>query len=160
MLDLKIAFSDVDLTKRPLRIDKKYHDEYMKKEGDTPLEWDKEGESFWLPMLSKSNEGVIENNGYVRVRIDITSMEWAEKTKIGSARDEPNMEPFLPPPVGRLHFSMNPCEMYKQLIGAAMRRKIAIWCCIAISTILCCMILYYLVPIVLGDLISRWIMKI
>jgi len=85
----------------------------MLKEGAKKYEWDKEEETFWVPMLSKNAEGVMETNGFVRIRIDITSMEQAEKTKIGSARDEPNMEPFLPPPVGRLHFSLNPCEMYK-----------------------------------------------
>jgi hypothetical protein len=131
----------------------------MKKEGDKPLEWDKEGENFWLPMLAKSNEGVMENNGFVRCRIDITTMESAEKNKVGSAREDPNIEPFLPPPVGRLHFSFNPCDMYKQLIGPAVRRKIAIWCCIFISSILCCMILYYLVPIVIGNLVTNWIEK-
>ncbi len=144
----------MELTKRPLRVDKKYHDEYIRKEGDISLEWDKDGESFWMPMMQKSNEGVMENNGYVRVRIDITTMEWAEKNKIGSAREDPNTEPYLPPPVGRLHFTLNPCEMYKQLIGAAMRRKIAIWCCITISSVLCVMLLYYLVPIVIGNLIA------
>jgi hypothetical protein len=40
-------------------------------------------------------------------------MKEAEKTKIGSARDEPNIEPYLPPPVGRLRFTLNPYEMYK-----------------------------------------------
>lgn len=131
----------------------------MRKEGDAALEWDKEGESFWLPMMAKSNEGVLENNGYVRIRIDITSMEWAEKNKIGSARDDPNIEPYLPPPIGRLHFSFNPCEMYKQLIGPAMRRKIAIYCAIIICSALCVLILYYLVPIILGNLITNWITK-
>lgn len=157
MIDLKKAFEDVALTKRPLRVDKAYHDEYMRKEGDKALEWDKDGESFWLPMISKNNEGKLEDNGHVRIRIDITSMEYAEVNKIGSAREDPNIEPFLPPPIGRLTFSFNPCDMYKQLVGPAMRRKIAIWCCIFICSILCVMILYYLVPIVIGNLTTDWI---
>lgn len=121
------------------------------------MEWDKEGDGFWIPMMAKNSEGKIEDNGMVHIRIDITTMEFAEKTKVGSAREDPNIEPFLPPPIGRLHFSFNPCDMYKQLIGPAMRRKIAIWCCIAISSILCVAILYYLVPIVLGNLFTNWI---
>lgn len=121
------------------------------------MEWDQDGDSFWLPMNQKNNSGVLENNGYVRVRIDITPMAWADKNKIGSAREDPNIEPYLPPPIGRLHFSLNPWEMYKQLIGAAMRRKIAIWCCIFISSVLCALILYYLVPIIVGNLLSGWI---
>ena len=158
MINLKQAFQDVDLTKRPLQINKKYYEKYMRKDGDKPLEFEQEEDSFWLPMLSKDKDGKIEDNGHVRIRIDITTMEHAEKNKIGSAREEPNNDPFLPPPVGRLTFSFNPCEMYKQLVGPAMRRKIAIWCCVTISSILCVMILYYLVPIVIGGIITNWIM--
>jgi len=156
-INLKQAFEDVELTKRPLRVDKKYHDQYMRKQGDKPIEWDEDGESFWMPMNQKNDKGVLENNGYVRIRIDITSMAYAEKNKIGSAREDPNTEPYLPPPVGRLHFTLNPWEMYKQLIGPAMRKKIAIWCCIFIGSVACVAILYYLVPIVMGNLISNWI---
>lgn len=107
-IDLKQAFLDAQLTKRPIRVDKKYYTKYMKKEDDVALEWDSNGESFWLPIISKNAEGVLEKNGYVRIQIDITSEEWANKVKIGSARKEPNMEPYLPPPIGRLSFSLNP----------------------------------------------------
>lgn len=157
IIDLRQAFEDAALTQRPLRVDKKYHDEYMKKPKDEPLSWDEHGEEFWLIMRSKDNKGKMENNGRVRIRIDITTKEFADKNKVGSGRDEPNIEPYLPPPVGRLHFTLNPWEMYKQLIGPAMRKKICIWLCIFFGTILCCLILYYLVPIILGGLITNWI---
>ena len=85
----------------------------MLKEGAKKYEWDQDEESFWVPMISKNAQGVLETNGFVRIRIDITSMKEAEKTKIGSAREEPNIEPYLPPPVGRLRFTLNPYEMYK-----------------------------------------------
>lgn len=129
----------------------------MKKPNDEPLEWDVHGEEFWLVMRSKNNKGVIENNGKVRIRIDITSKEWADKNKIGSGRDEPNIEPYLPPPVGRLHFTLNPWEMYKQLIGPAMRKKICIWLCVFVGSLACVAILYYLVPIIIGGLLTDWI---
>ncbi len=94
----------------------------MKKEGDQPIEWDKEGESFWLPMMAKVIEGDKKakplvyktvQQGFVRVRVDVTTIEHAEKNIIGSAREDPNTDPYLPPPIGRLHFSLNPCEMYR-----------------------------------------------
>jgi len=159
IIDLKQAFDDAALCKRPLHVNKIYHDKYMKKHGDKELEWDKEGDGFWLPMMSKNDKGEMEDNGHVHLRIDITTMEFAEKTKVGSAREDPNIEPYLPPPIGRLHFSMNPCEMYKQMIGPAMRRKIAIWCCITIGSICCVAILYYLIPIVIGNLVTEWVEK-
>ena len=36
----------------------------------------------------------------------------AEANKVGEARQEPNHSPFLPPPVGRLSFSLNPWKMF------------------------------------------------
>ena len=44
--------------------------------------------------------------------MDIVPADYAEKNKVGSAREEPNANPFLPPPVGRLSFSLNPCKMF------------------------------------------------
>jgi hypothetical protein len=40
----------VELTKRPLLLNKKYYEDYMRKDGEKPLEWDQDGESFWMPM--------------------------------------------------------------------------------------------------------------
>ena len=158
VFDLKVPFHDVDLTKRPLLIGKKYYNDYMRKEGEEDLEWDDE-ENFWLPINAKNEKGEIECNGYVMMRMDIVTTEYGEKNPVGSGRDEPNHEPYLPPPVGRISFSLNPCTMYKQLIGPAMRRKICIWCTIIICTLLCILIAYYVVPVVIGDLISKGLSK-
>jgi hypothetical protein len=111
-----------------------------------------EGDKNAKPLVYKTVQ-----QGFVRVRVDITTKEHAEKNIIGSAREDPNIEPYLPAPIGRLHFSLNPWEMYKQMIGPAMRRKIAIWCAIFWCTVLCALILYELVPIVIGNLLSTWI---
>jgi len=62
----------------------------MKKDEQKDYEWFEDDESFWLPMLAKNDEGEVENNGYVRIRIDIVPMEYAEKNKVGSAREDPN----------------------------------------------------------------------
>lgn len=165
-IELRKPFEDAELTQRPLRIDKKYYTKYMRplQSPETPaLEFAEDGDSFWLPMKQwevtdkKKGTKKLVDNGHVHVRIDITTMEFADKNKVGSARDDPNTEPFLMPPVGRIHFTLNPFEMYKQMIGPAMRRKIAIWCCIFIGSCLCVLILYYLVPIILGGLITNWV---
>ena len=76
------------------------------------MEW-KDDSTFWLPMNAKNDKGQIENNGYVRVQMDIVPADYAEKNKVGAAREEPNANPFLPPPIGRLSFSLNPCKMYQ-----------------------------------------------
>lgn len=158
MLDLRQAFEDAELTRRPLRIDKKYYEKYIKKPDEKKgWKWNENGDSFWLPMMGKDEDGKMVDNGQAEFQIDITTLEFAEKNKVGSAREDPNIEPFLPPPIGRLSFSFNPFEMYKQLIGPAMRRKIAIWCCVFWGSICCVAILYYLVPIILGNMFTNWI---
>ena len=140
-------------------MNKRYFNDYLRKAGDKDMEWHDE-ESFWLPMSQKNDKGVLENNGYVRVRIDIVPGEYAAKNPVGSAREDPNIEPYLPPPVGRISWSINPCTMYKQLIGPAARRKICIWLCCAVCIVLFVLIAYYVVPVVIGNLISSGITKI
>ena len=81
------------------------------KEGENSVEWKEDGNSFFLPMSSKL-DGKVVNNGFVRVQIEIVPLDYAEKNKVGSAREEPNANPFLPPPIGRLSFSLNPCVMF------------------------------------------------
>lgn len=48
----------------------------------------------------------------------------AEANKVGTAREEPNHSPYLPPPVGRLQLTFNPWKMFTQLIGPEVLRKI------------------------------------
>jgi hypothetical protein len=125
---------------------------YMKK-GGLNLEW-KDDQSFWLPMESKNKDGVMEVNGFLRVQIDIVPKAHAEVNKVGAAREEPNTDPFLPPPVGRLFFSLNPCTMYKQFVGPEMRRKICIYGCCGICCILCLALFLYMIPTILGTWIA------
>ena len=61
---------------------------------------------------------------------------------VGKGRDEPNMNPYLPPPVGRVKFSWNPFTMLNQLTGPKFRKK-----CYCIVCIICLIIyLIFLVP--------------
>jgi len=155
MIDLKQAFEDVSITKRPLGINKKYYEGYLLKEGDTPYEW-KDENSFYLPMSSKNDKGKMEQNGHCRIQIEIVPVDYAEKNKVGAAREEPNANPFLPPPVGRLSFSLNPCKMFEQLVGPAMRRKIYCWCCIILCCALCITLGVFVVPSALGAIVAGW----
>lgn len=49
----------------------------------------------------------------IKCRIDLRIMplEVAKKREVGKGRENPNMEPYLPPPVGRIQFSLNPFKM-------------------------------------------------
>ncbi len=124
------------------------------KEGEKSVEWKEDGNSFFVPMTSK-NEGKIVNNGFVRIQIEIVPLDYAEKNKVGSAREEPNANPFLPPPIGRLSFSLNPCVMFQQLVGPAMRRKIYCYCCIICCCAICIMLSIFVLPSVIGTVLAN-----
>ena len=47
----------------------------------------------------------------MRVDIRLYPLSTAEANPVGSARNDANMEPYLPPPVGRMEFSLNPFKM-------------------------------------------------
>ena len=73
----------------------------------------------------------------------IVPKEFAEMNKVGSARSDPNVEPNLPPPLGRFKLSLNPFAMLNQMCGAAMRCKI--WTCVC--CVLCLVLCYFVFPL-------------
>lgn len=72
----------------------------------------KDDSSFWVQLVTRDENGQIEKTGKVRVQIDVYPKKLAEMNKVGEARQEPNVNPFLPPPIGRLSFSLNPLKMF------------------------------------------------
>ena len=105
-------------------------------------------------MIQKDQEtGNIESNGRVALQIDVLPVEYAEKNKVGKAREEPNHSPNLPQPEGRVELSFNPLKMYQQLIGPEVRRKI----CIMLTCAVCWILFFATAPSLFGSLISDWI---
>lgn len=72
----------------------------------------KDEDSFWVQLVTRDAKNAIEHTGKVRVRIDIYPEAQAEMNKVGEARSEPNANPFLPPPIGRISFDVNPLKMF------------------------------------------------
>ena len=69
-IDLKLPIMDASLSGRPLGLNKTYFEAYLKEKG-VKLEY-KDENTFWLPMRSRdSATGKVEENGKVRVQIDI-----------------------------------------------------------------------------------------
>ena len=71
------------------------------------LEWADE-DSFWL-----STPNPKEGKKPIKIRLDIRVLpeKLVKACAVGAARGEPNNSPSLPPPVGRLKFSLNPFAM-------------------------------------------------
>ena len=68
VLDLALPIEVVSLSKRPLGLTKTYYNDYMK--DVCKLEF-KDENTFWVPIRQKSEEGQVEQQGKLRIRIDI-----------------------------------------------------------------------------------------
>jgi hypothetical protein len=119
LIDLKPLLDDASLTKSCVSLNRKYYDSYLKEKfpNYTNLNFDSDGQSFWVNLVNKNGKGELEVNGRLRIQIDVLPKVEAEKNKVGEAQSEPNVNPFLPPPEGRLELSLNPFKMIAQLVG-------------------------------------------
>ena len=50
--------------------------------------------------------------GRVCISLEVLPMKIAEECKVGKGRDEPNVNPHLPPPIGRMQWSWNPYTLF------------------------------------------------
>ena len=101
---------------------------------------DEDGIKFWVQCYKGKKEaaGQGEKSGRVMCSLEILPKKNADLDIVGKGRDDPNVNPYLPPPVGRLQFTLNPFKMMNQCIGPKFRRKCYCY-------ILCCLLVAYLV---------------
>ena len=90
-----------------MRFTKQYYEGLFRsvmKHQDIEIEFEDEN-SFFLVMYADGKP--------IKIRLDIRlyPISIAEANPLGAARNDCNMEPFLPPPVGRIEFSLNPFKM-------------------------------------------------
>ena len=113
---------------------------------------DEEGIKFWVQCYKGKKEaaGEGEQGGRVLCSLEILPKSMADIEPLGKGREEPNMNPYLPPPVGRLEFTLNPFKMINQCVGPKFRRKCYCYC------ILCLVIIYliYALPTMITKVIS------
>lgn len=121
---------------------KKYYPEWYKEDDQ-----DKKNKNnkFWLPMKRPNEDGVnIDRCGEVLVSIELLPKWKADISKVGSGRDEPNVNPYLPPPIGRFEWSMNPFKMFNQCIGPKYRKKVYQLICALFCIVWCLFLIPYI----------------
>ena len=106
------------------------------------LKFSDDNTSFWLELKNrevdeKTGKSNVVSNGRLRIQIEIHPVELARQNPVGQAREEPNVNPYLPLPVGRMTLSLNPLKMLNQLVGPGLRRKLYTYCCIALCVAAC-----------------------
>lgn len=98
---------------------------------------------FWCDM--KNQDG--DFKGRVLLSIEATPSQEFDSRKAGNKREDPNENPVLPKPVGRLKFSLNPCVMIYSLLGPKLCGQLACVGCVLVAIL----IAYYMLPVVLGE---------
>jgi hypothetical protein len=82
--------------------------------------------------------------GEVCVSMELVPMEKAKQQGVGQGRNSPNHSPYLPPPAGRLSFSLNPFKVFNDLLGPSICNRImCCLCCVAFMVIV-----YFLAPFI------------
>jgi hypothetical protein len=57
---------------------------------------------FWINCNRRTKKGDLERGGRIQVSFEIVPLEQAEACEAGEGRSEPNVDPYLPPPIGRM----------------------------------------------------------
>lgn len=164
-LDISPLIEDIFLTNKVTAFNKGYWNDYMKEELRSrgyehcdDVKWENK-EDFWLPMrrfvqVKKGDEEVEEEKfaGEVLCGLRIYPKADADKNNQGLGRDEPNNDPHMPEPEGRITLSLNPFTMFNQLIGPAVRRKIYCFCCVTA----CCALFIMMAPMIGSNVVASW----
>ena len=145
-LNIGQILNDVNILDLPLKFSSEYYRNLPEeKKVISNIEFagkdeDEEGVKFWVQMEKDGKKG-----GRVLCSLEIVPQWYAELHPVGKGRDEPNMNPYLPPPVGRIKFTLNPITCLNQFTGPKFRKK-----CYKIVGIICCAVyLAFLIPYII-----------
>lgn len=141
-LDIYKFVKDCNILDIPIEFTRDYHqalspDQRFKNVEFLSPDEDPEGTKFWVQMTKGGKPG------RVLCSLEIVPKWKAEITPVGKGRNEPNVSPYLPPPVGRFQLSMNPIKVFNQLVGPKFRKKCyMIICCALLGLYLVCVVPY------------------
>ena len=137
-LDVPIAFTKdyVDSVSQEEKL--KYQGIEFLTDGD-----DGEKNKFWVQCYHRN-----EKSGRILCSLELLPIWKSKLTPVGLGRKDPNVSPYLPPPVGRFQWSLNPFKLLNQCVGPRFRKKLYLGICF-----LCCVIyLIFLIPYIIYHL--------
>ncbi len=155
-INMKDIINIPKLLDMPISLTSDFYDDLSPKEKETlgeieflSPEDDEDGIKFWLQCYKGRKESGVrgEKSGRVMCSLEILPKSLADLDIVGKGRDEPNVNPYLPPPVGRIQFTLNPFKMLNQCVGPKFRKKCYFYC-------LLCLLIIYLI-FTLPDIISN-----
>ena len=154
-LNLAQILNDVNVLDLPIKLSSDYYENLpQEKKVLSNIEFagideDPDGVKFWVQLEKNGKKG-----GRVLCSLEVVPQWYADLHPVGKGREEPNMNPYLPPPVGRIKFSLNPFTMLNQLTGPKFRKKCYMICCSTICVVYLLFMIPYIVYFVSGEVFN------
>ncbi|CAI5732253.1 unnamed protein product [Peronospora destructor] len=141
------VYEDDEETKKEKKKATSDDDAAVKKIREATGLWDDDDppDSKWLKLESLDHRTNTRNfMGEVCISLELVPAEKAKKNPVGQGRSSPNNSPYLPPPAGRLSFSLNPFKVLNDLLGPSIcNRLMCCFCCILFMVVV-----YFLAPFI------------
>lgn len=141
------VFEDDDETRKKKKRASNDDEAAVKKIREATGLWDDAdpADSKWLRLESLDHATNRRNfMGEVCVSLEIVPHDVAVKNPVGQGRSSPNNSPYLPPPAGRLSFSLNPFKVLNDLLGPSIcHRLTCCFCCVVFMVLV-----YFLAPFI------------
>ncbi|KAE9332855.1 hypothetical protein PR003_g14309 [Phytophthora rubi] len=84
----------------------------------------------WIPIYFTDREAAVSMEmGRIGISVQIVPEDEAVASPVGKGQNAPNLNPYLPPPVGRMRFTANPLAMVKVLVGPKVCLRLSVLCC-------------------------------
>jgi hypothetical protein len=107
-----------------------------------------------LKIATKTKEQESSLKPKMKLRMELVPKILADELKAARGRAEPNQNPFLPEPEGRIQWSLfHPLNMCYEILGEDFFKKICCWT----SVLLLLTAIAYLIPMYFSDKISMWL---
>jgi hypothetical protein len=153
-LNLSSILNDVNILDLPIKLSSDYYSSLPVEKRFSNVQFagrdeDEEGVKFWVQMEKNGKKG-----GRVLISVEVMPQWYADLHPVGKGRGEPNMNPYLPPPVGRIQFTLNPFKMLNQFTGPKFRKKIyktLCWICLIVYLIF---LVPYIIYFVSGEIFN------
>lgn len=111
----------------------------------------KEIPKFWIDFKTVDKNGKETRAGRVQISFELVPDSRAKACPVGEGRNEPNIDPPLPKPDGRMEWTFNPVKMMSQMCGPNMRSRF----CMMISVALCFVFLILMFPMIISNAITN-----
>eukprot|EP00808_Paulinella_micropora_P002257 g75447.t1 len=113
-------------------------------------------ERFWIENLQHPNFPG-QKMGRIEMSLELLPKATASQMPAGLGRSDPNSNPFLPAPEGRINWSLfRPLEMLREILGPELYAKCWIYMLCGLLFALCIM----MAPMIASNFISSIIFKI